>query len=148
MLNIEKEFLEIRKAVQFWLATLDPEKQAEMIMEVPSAFPKYQIGKAYKTKDVFSYGTNAVGDPQLYMVLQDHTSAAEWTPDTATSLYKPIGITEDGYPEWAQPLGASDAYELGNIVSHKDKIWECTGVDSAGKNSWEPGVYGWTEISE
>ena len=35
MLNIEKEFLEIRKAVQFWLATLDPEKQAEMIMEVP-----------------------------------------------------------------------------------------------------------------
>ena len=147
MLNVEKEFLELRKALQFWLETLDPDTQAEKILEVPTMYPKYAVGKAYKTKEIFSYGENAVGDPQLYQVLQNHTSAAEWTPDTATSLYKAIGVTGDGYPEWAQPLGASDAYELGNIVSHKEKIWECTGVDAGGKNSWEPGVYGWTEIS-
>ena len=139
MINVEKEFLELRKALQFYLATLDPETQVEMIMEVPSAFPKYEVGKAYKIKEVFSYGTNAVGDVQLYQVLQDHTSAEQWTPDTATSLYKAIGVTEDGIAVWVQPLGASDAYNTGDKVSHKDTIW----VSTRDNNVWEPGVYGW-----
>ena len=102
-MNLEKEFLELRKALQFFLDTLDPETQAEMMMEVPTAFPKYVVGKAYKIKEVFSYGTNAVGDAQLYMVLQAHTSAEQWTPDTATSLYKAIGVTEGGITVWVQP---------------------------------------------
>ena len=85
--------LEIRKALQIFLSTMDPETQAEDMMAVSSVFPAYEVGKAYKAKDVFSYGTNAVGDAQLYQVLQDHTSAAEWPPDTATSLYKKIGVT-------------------------------------------------------
>lgn len=143
MLNVEKEFLELRKALQFWLATLDPETQSEMIMEVPTAFPKYVVGKLYKTKEVFSYGVNEVGDPQLYQVLQDHTSAEQWTPDTAVSLYKPIGVTEDGIAVWVQPLGASDAYNTGDKVSHKDTIW----VSTCDNNVWEPGVYGW-EVKE
>ena len=146
MLNIEKEFLEIRKAVQFWLATLDPETQVEMMMEVPSAFPKYQVGKAYKIKEVFSYGTNAVGDAQLYQVLQEHTSAEQWKPDATPSLYKSIGVTAEGYPEWVQPLGASDAYNKGDRVSRNGKIYE-SAIDG---NVWAPEAYpaGWTEISE
>ena len=147
MANKVQAALELRKALQFWLETLDPETQAEKILEVPTMYPKFTVGKSYKTKDIFAYGENAVGDPQLYQVLQDHVSAEQWTPDTANSLYKAIGVTEDGYPEWAQPLGASDAYELGNIVSHKGKIWKCTEVGGGGVNSWEPGVFGWTEIS-
>lgn len=144
MLNIEKEFLEIRKAVQFWLATLDPETQTEMMMEVPSAFPKYAVGKAYKVKEVFAYGENAVGDAQLYQVLQDHTSAAEWTPDATPSLYKAVGVTEDGYPEWVQPLGASDAYNTGDIVSYNGTLYKST-VDG---NVWSPEAYpqGWTVV--
>ena len=145
-MNLTKEFLELRKALQFWLATLDPETQAEMMMEVPSAFPKYEIGKAYKIKEVFSYGVNAVGDAQLYQVLQEHTSAAEWTPDATSSLYKAIGITEEGYPEWVQPLGASDAYNTGDIVSYNDTLYEST-IDG---NVWAPDAYpaGWKEVTE
>ena len=132
--------LELRKALQIFLATLDADTEAEKMMSVASVFPKYQIGKAYKTKEVFSYGENEVGDPQLYVVLQDHTSAAEWTPDGSVSLYKKIGVTEDGHAEWVQPLGASDAYNTGDIVSYNGTLYK-SDVDG---NVWEPGVYGWS----
>ena len=136
--------LEMRKALQMFVGTLDVETQLDKMLEIPSVFPAYEVGKAYKTKEVISYGVNSVGDPQLYQVLQDHTSAAEWTPDTATSLYKAIGITEDGYPEWVQPLGATDAYSKGDKVSHNGSHW----VSDVDNNVWEPGVYGWTEVDE
>ena len=145
-MNKVKAALELRKALQIFLATLDTDTNLEAILEVPSVFPAYEIGKAYKTKEVFSYGVNNVGDPQLYQVLQDHTSAEEWTPDTATSLYKAIGMTSEGYPEWVQPLGASDAYNTGDIVSYNGKLYKST-IDA---NVWAPDVYpaGWTEYTE
>jgi len=141
MTNKVQAALELRKALQIFLTTLDPDTNVENMMEVASVFPKYQVGKAYKTKEVFSYGENGVGDAQLYQVLQDHTSAAEWTPDTAVSLYKPIGVTEEGYPEWVQPLGASDAYNTGDIVSYNGKLYKST-IDG---NVWSPEAYpaGW-----
>ena len=141
-----KEFLELRKALQFFLASMDVETQSADMLEVPTVFPAYKVGKAYKTKEVFRYGENSVGDPQLYQVLQDHTSAEEWTPDTAASLYKKVGVTEDGYPEWVQPLGASDAYNTGDIVSYNGTLYKST-IDG---NVWSPVDYpqGWTEVTE
>lgn len=139
-----KEALEIRKALQIFLSTLDVDADSANMLEVASVFPRYQVGKAYKVKDVFAYGENAVGDAQLYQVLQDHTSAAEWTPDTAVSLYKPIGVTEDGYPEWVQPLGATDAYNTGDVVSYNGLLYRST-VDG---NVWAPDTYpaGWEVV--
>ena len=142
-MNNRQKALELRKALQIFLATLDVDTAAADILEVPSVFPAYKVGKAYKAKEVFRYGENAVGDAQLYQVLQDHTSAAEWTPDASPSLYKAVGISEDGTPEWVQPLGATDAYNKGDIVIHKGVKYIST-VDS---NVWEPGVYGW-EVTE
>lgn len=141
MVNKVQAALELRKALQFFLATLDADTQADMIMEVASVFPKYQVGKAYKVKEVFSYGENNVGDPQLYQVLSEHTSAAEWTPDTAASLYKKIGVTEEGYPEWVQPLGASDAYNKGDVVSYNGELY----VSDIDANTWAPDAYGWSK---
>ena len=131
--------LEMRKALQFFLASLDVETQEQSILEVASVFPEYEIGKAYKTKEVFSYGTNAVGDAQLYQVLQDHTSSEEWKPDASTSLYKAIGVTEEGYPEWVQPLGSTDAYMKDDVVSFGNQLW----VSTVENNVWKPGEYGW-----
>ena len=140
-MDIIQAALEMRKALQMFVWTLDVETQLDKVLEIPSVFPAYEVGKAYKTKYVFSYGKNAVGDPQLYQVLQDHTSAAEWTPDAATSLYKAIGITADGYPKWIQPLGATDAYNKGDIVSYNGKLYRST-IDG---NVWAPDAYpaGW-----
>lgn len=145
-MNMTQTALEMRTALQYFVASLDAETQLDMMLEIPSVYPAYAVGKAYKTKDVFSYGINAVGDPQLYQVLQDHTSAAEWTPDTAVSLYKAIGVTETGYPVWVQPLGATDAYNTGDIVSYNDALYIST-IDG---NVWSPEAYpaGWKAYAE
>ena len=143
-MNKMQAALELRKALQFFLETLDPDTQLEKMLEIPSVYPTYVVGKAYKVKEVFSYGVNAVGDPQLYQVLQAHTSAGEWAPNVSPGLYKAIGITEDGYPEWVQPLGASDAYNTGDIVSYNGELYRST-VDG---NVWAPDIYpqGWEKL--
>lgn len=140
MNNVQKA-LELRKALQLFLATMDADTQAADIMEVASVFPKYKVGKTYKVKEVFQYGENAVGDPQLYQVLQEHVSAEHWTPDATPSLYKAVGVTEEGYPEWVQPLGASDAYNTGDIVSYNGTLYQSV-IDG---NTWSPEAYpaGW-----
>lgn len=147
-MNKVQAALELRKALQMFLqtycTTVDMDTEMDKVMSVASVFPKYKVGMTYKTKEVFSYGTNSVGDPQLYQVLQDHTSAAEWTPDITTSLYKKIGVTEEGYAEWVQPLGASDAYNTGDIVSHNGILYKSI-IDG---NVWAPDSYpaGWEMI--
>ena len=140
-MNRVQAALELRKALQIFLSTMDVNTQTEEMMSVASVFPSYQVGKAYKANDVFSYGTNSVGDPQLYQVLQGHTSAAEWPPDMTVSLYKAIGMTSEGYPEWVQPLGASDAYNTGDIVRYNGTLYQST-IDA---NVWSPADYpaGW-----
>ncbi len=140
-MNKRQASLELRKAIQLFLATMDADTQTGDILEVASVFPAWKVGRRYKTKEIFQYGKNAVGDAQLYQVLQKHTSAEEWTPDTAASLYKPIGVTADGYPEWVQPLGTSDAYNTGDVVSYNRTLYVST-IDG---NVWDPETYpaGW-----
>lgn len=135
--------LEFRKAIQLYTASIEDEAT---MMSIPSVYPEYKVGVAYKTKDKFRYGVNSVGDPQLYQVLQDHTSAAEWTPDTATSLYKKIGVSDDGTPIWVQPLGATDAYKIGDQVLYNGKKYESV-IDA---NVWSPDAYpaGWKLVEE
>ena len=113
------------------------------MLKIPSLYPVYEIDKEYKIKDIFSYGLNSVQDPQLYQVLQDHISAKQWPPDAAPSLYKAMGVSESGYPEWVQPLGSTDAYNTGDIVSYKGKQYSSL-IDA---NVWRPEAYptGWKE---
>lgn len=140
-MNKNQAAAELRKAIQYFLPTITEEAR---MLEIASVYPDYAVGHAYKAGEVFRYGENSVGDAQLYTVLQDHTSAEEWTPDTSPSLYKPIGITEDGTPEWVQPLGASDAYNTGDIVMYNGVKYEST-MDG---NVWSPEDYpqGWEEV--
>lgn len=132
---------QLRRALQLFIQSISDES---VMMEVADVYPPYKVDQNYKIGDVFRYGVNADNETQLYQVLQDHTSASQWTPDSANSLYKKVGVTSDGTPVWTQPLGATDAYALGDVVSHNGKLWEST-VDA---NVWEPGVYGWAEKTE
>lgn len=143
-INQIKSMAELRRALQLFAATLyDNEETA---MEVATIYPVWAADKQYKQNDVLQYGTNSVGDPQLYLVLQAHTSSSEWLPDTASSLYKKIGISSTGYPLWVQPIGAMDAYNEGDIVSYKDKLYKSL----INANVWAPDVYptGWEEYTE
>ena len=77
----------------------------------------------------------------LYKCVQGHTSQADWTPPVTPALWTAVSIDE--YPAWVQPTGAHDAYSKGDKVTHNSKHWT-SDVDN---NTWEPGVYGWTEVT-
>ena len=105
---------QFRRAVQLFIRSLTNEEA----MEVAAVYPKYEVGKKYIKDDIFSYGENGVGDPQLYRVEQEHTSQEDWKPNENRALYTPIGLTDAGYPIWARPTGAHDAYNEGDIVEY------------------------------
>lgn len=111
---------QFRKALQMFAASLT----AEQAMEVATVYDSWVADKAYKAGEYFTYGVNGVGDPQLYKVVQDHISQLEWLPDQTPSLYEPIGLDDEGYPIWAQPSGAHDAYNTGDIVDHEGTLYE------------------------
>lgn len=142
--NQYKSMAELRRALQLFAATLyDKEETA---IELASLYPVWAAGNQYKANDIVQYGTNSVGDPQLYLVLQAHKSQSDWLPDATASLYKKMGISESGYPIWTQPLCAVDAYNLGDIVSYNGKLYKS--IISA--NVWSPDAYpaGWEEYTE
>ena len=142
--NQYKSMAELRRALQLFAATLyDKEETA---VEIASLYPVWAADKQYKANDIVQYGTNSVGDPQLYLVLQAHKSQSDWLPDTTASLYKKMGISESGYPIWTQPLGAVDAYNIGDIVSYNGKLYKSI----INANVWAPDVYpaGWEEYTE
>jgi hypothetical protein len=110
---------QFRRALQMFAASLDDERA----MEVATIYDKWEAGKDYKAGKFLTYGENSVGDPQLYKVILDHTSAENWTPDVAVSLYDAIGI-KNGYPVWSQPTGVHDAYKTGDIVDYNGTLYE------------------------
>lgn len=133
---------QLRRALQMFVRSLTDEEA----MEVATVYPKYEVGKAYKLDDIFSYGLNDVQDPQLYRVVQDHTSAEEWIPSETASLYSPIGLTEEGYPIWSRPTGSHDSYNIGDIVDYNGTLY----VSLIDGNVYSPDEYpqGWEVYTE
>ncbi len=101
-------------------------------MFAPWAFPV-----DYKTGNIRRYGE------KLYRCLSDHISQESWTPDESHSLWVTIADPSEEWPAWSQPIGATDVYPIGAQVSHKEKHW----ISDTGNNVWEPGVYGWSEVT-
>lgn len=78
----------------------------------------------------------------LYKVITAHTSQADWTPDTAPSLFAKVLIPDpEVIPEWEQP-DSTNPYMKGDKVTYEGKIWESI-IDN---NVWKPTEYGWEII--
>lgn len=133
---------QLRKALNWFAQSLN-EEQA---MEICGVYDAWKPDTAYVTGEYITYGENSVGDAQLYKVVQAHTSQADWTPDVTASLYTPIGLTDDGYPIWAQPTGAHDAYNAGDIVEYNGILYKSL-IDG---NIFAPDAYpdGWEVYEE
>lgn len=125
---------ELARKFRAFIELMSENATDDQALDNPIAYPKWEIGKEYEKDFRLRY------EDVLYKVLQNHTSQAEWTPDIAVSLYVRAG--EGEWPEWVQPQGAHDAYNKGDKVSHNEKHWE-SDIDA---NTYEPGVYGWTEV--
>ena len=131
----------IREAMDKAGAVLDQEQALSCVR----LYAPWQAGRDYTQGTYLTHGTNAVGDPQLYVVLQDHKSQADWLPDLAVSLYKALGLDDGGYPVWSQPTGAHDAYDAGDIVNYQGTLYKSK-IDG---NVYSPKDYpgGWEVIT-
>lgn len=130
------------KALRMFAASLTDEQA----MEVAYVYDPWAVGKAYAVGEFLTYGKNSVGDPQLYKVVQAHTSQADWTPDATPALYIAIGLDDSGYPVWSKPTGAHDAYNKGDIVDYNGTLYKSL-IDG---NVYSPDEYpsGWEEVTE
>lgn len=106
----------------------------ESALDAIALYPAWRTGTAYAVSDRIRYGAT------LYRCVQAHTSQADWTPDVTPALWTVVSLEE--WPEWVQPTGAQDAYRIDDKVSHNGKHW----VNTLDYNTYEPGVYGWTEV--
>lgn len=133
---------QFRRAVQM-LAVAIPDSQA---MEIATVFDAWAPGRRCKAWEFISFGTNGVGDPQLYQVITDHIAQEDWPPDLTKSLYRAIGLDDSGHPVWSRPSGAHDAYNVDDVVNYNGILYRSL-IDG---NVYAPDEYpaGWEVVTE
>ena len=130
------------KRLRATIETLAENLDDEAAIDAVELFTNWAIGAEYEKDERVRY--NGV----LYKVLQSHTSQADWTPDTAFSLFARVLIpVPEEIPVWEQP-DSTNPYMKGDKVHYptaEDDIYESV-VDN---NVWSPVDYpdGW-EIVE
>ena len=118
---------QLRQLIEQLAVTLDDETALTGV----ELFPAWVVGKAYAVNDRAQYNGT------LYKCVQAHTSQADWAPDATPALWKTVSLDE--YPEWVQPTGAHDAYNIGDKVTYNGQHYVCT----SNANVYAPDVYGW-----
>ena len=109
-------------------------------------YPRWEdnIGLTVTSDDIAKGLNRYQHNGELYKVVQETVFQTQYEPgaEGTSSIFVKISLEE--WPEWIQPTGAHDAYAKGDKVTHSSKKWT-SDVDA---NTWEPGVYGWTEVVE
>ena len=122
---------QLRQLIEQLAVTLDDETALTGV----ELFPAWVVGKAYAVNDRAQYNGT------LYKCIQAHTSQSDWMPSATPALWKTVSIDE--YPEWVQPTGAHDAYNIGDKVTYNGQHYVCT----SNANVYAPDVYGWDLIT-
>ena len=122
---------QLRQLIEQLAVTLDDETALTGV----ELFPAWVVGKAYAVSDRAQYNGT------LYKCIQAHTSQADWMPSATPALWKTVSVDE--YPEWVQPTGAHDAYNIGDKVTYNGQHYVCT----SNANVYAPDVYGWDLIT-
>ena len=122
---------QLRALIEQLAVTLDDEAALTGV----ELFPAWVIGKAYAVNDRTQYNGT------LYKCIQAHTSQSDWMPSATPALWKTVSVDE--YPEWVQPTGAHDAYNIGDKVTYNGQHYVCT----SNANVYAPDVYGWDLIT-
>lgn len=119
----------------------------EQRASINSIYPTWAEGTAYKKDDIVNYDNN------LYKIVQDHTSQADWKPSATPAIYTPyLNVTvetDEGEVEiindYKQPTGGHDAYQKGDKIMFNGKTY----VSTIDNNVYSPTDYpqGWAELS-
>ncbi len=105
------------------------------IIEHPDAFPVWDENWTGKRGSIVLY------EGVLYRSIHDVGAGQNTNPAETPSMWTRIGDAGEQYHEWRQPIGAHDAYALGDIVIYNGTYY----VSTVDNNIWQPGVYGWEE---
>lgn len=82
----------------------------------------------------------------VYVCVQGHRALPGWQPPAVPALWRLVRAAgETGVPAWRQPLGAHDAYQVGDRVNFEGAIYESI----IPNNVWSPSAYpaGWKSVS-
>lgn len=105
----------------------------EQAVEIQNIYPAWKPDVQYES------GKRVLYNDVLYKVITAHTSASEWPPDAAVSLFAKVLITDpDVIPNWEQPE-STNPYMTGDKVIYDGKIY----VSIIDNNVWKPTDYGW-----
>jgi len=112
------------------------------IADTSQLYEVWKPGMAVKIGQMLVH--EVAGLLKLYRVVQAHTTQSDWQPQNVPALFvaaAPAGVI----PDWVQPTGAHDAYNIGDKVRFNNKIYE----SKINANVWSPTVYpaGWKEIA-
>ena len=133
-MNIIERARQLRTQIEQLAQTLDDSVALDYV----------ELFTSWATDTTYEAGARVRYNGILYKCLQTHTSQSTWTPADAPSLWAQVLIPDpEVIPEWIQP-DSTNPYMKGDKVTHNGKTWICN-VDN---NVWEPGVYGWDEITE
>ena len=92
----------------------------EDALEAVELFPAWAAGAAYKKDERFRYGS------KLYKVLQDHTSQADWLPNSTPSLYAEVEKPGQGdTPDSAIPYNGNMELLEGKYYSQNNIVYHC-----------------------
>ena len=105
------------------------------IIENSSMFLEWYVSQDYEINSLRRY------QGKIYRCLQAHTSQEGWEPNITPALWKKCGVTENGIPEWSQPISSVDAYNIGDEVMYNGVHYKSL-IDG---NVWAPDAYpqGW-----
>lgn len=126
-----------RKEAESYRAKIE---MAAALMSDEAALDSIELIAPWKIKESVEVGDRRRFDGALYKCVQAHTTQADWAPDITPALWVAVSIEE--YPEWVQPTGAHDAYNIGDKVTYNGNRYVCT----VNGNVYAPDVNGWTLI--
>lgn len=139
--NTTSEVADIKKVTRKLVSK--SEISADEYKEIISIYDDWQAGVAYSKGQVVKY------KDELWEVIQNHSSQADWTPDSVPALFKTVTApkTNDGVeivPDFKQPTGGHDAYKKGDKVKFEGKVYESV-IDN---NAYSPTDYpqGWKVV--
>ena len=142
---------ELKKEIKtaFETLVLSKDLSKEQQDNILNQYKPYQVGKNYEENEKFTY------KDKVYEVIQAHKSQTTWLPESTPNLYKEYlnveiqnqdGSTTEVVKEFKQPTGAHDAYNKGDKVLFKGKIYK----SKINTNTFSPEQYpdGWEEVAE
>lgn len=147
--------LDVEKYNLFQTEQQEIKKQEEMLKKIEKAKLMNSLDdiESYSIRLLFDEWTTDTNYKQnckvkynnkLYRCLLDHTSQSDWAPDVAVSLWIEISDPNEEYPEWKQPIGAHDAYNINDKVTYKENKY----ISIVDNNVWTPTEYGWKLVEE